>query len=480
MSLPSTGQASQNSRLQVNSQLQKPIPGPPNPADVFEEYDFEPSQTPTRPRGRNANSPDGSPLVLGDSGENLDLGHLDHCLEDTIFEKGVTGNRAKVPPNIRRDNGVGVEVNARTALTSPALKEPQGANIEAQSYVIWQHSDLENIDLNRLIILMDHLKDAGPEKIAVGLSKRLLNRVRLVTERDFVNGNFLTPAVMRYDLHNASLYCMFVSFPYFAVAGRRTQKKFDKGDGRHPIRTLLQSRYRLNETVDRDKSQCIRMIGGSALKSCIQAPVNETERLIRQLNNDLIYVPQMWTLIMGPGHVLTVGPISDRALRTSTAILKNDPVPKDARKCSSVRISFMNNDILERITYPRDQCASWFGLLNKHSKIYNALPQKEKQHTSYDFPLMIRGQVLTDKIWASLQRLASQPILDLWMKVPQMPELAVKASDEGPSHQDQQLSQNEDEMDRYASIAKSTTTAGSEELQYAPVVKAFLFLARHG
>ncbi|KAL8799866.1 MAG: hypothetical protein Q9182_005573 [Xanthomendoza sp. 2 TL-2023] len=389
------------------------------------KYDFEPSQTPTRPRSGNVNTSDGSPtpLVLGDAGETLDLGHLDDCLEDTIFEKGITGNRAKVPPNKKWEDKVGIEVNARTALKSPtraadgkrpkeslssiecwpadkktqiyrlslewgrqsgdgqqcaldAFMEPQEANIEAQDNVIWQHSELENIELDRLIGLIAQLKAAGLEEIVVGLSKRLLNRVRLVTERDFVNGNFLTPAVMRYDLHNALPYCMFVSFPYFLVAEGHNQSKFDKEGENHPIRTLLQSRYRLNETVDRDKSQCIRMISGSALRSCIQAPSSETKHLTRQLNNGLIYVPQMWTLIMDLGHILT--------------------------------------------------------------------------------------------------RSESQPVLDLRIEYRQMPEVAVKGSDEGPSGEDQQRSQDDNETGTYASTAKSKTSAGSKELRNGPVVKAFL------
>ncbi|KAL8727658.1 MAG: hypothetical protein Q9166_005894 [cf. Caloplaca sp. 2 TL-2023] len=533
MSSSSTGQTSQKaqqSRLHVNCQPQKPVSGPSNPVDVFESYDFEPSQTPTRPRGGDAKPPDGSPITrfLGDSGDNLDLEQLDHRLEDINFVKEVRRTRAKVPPEVRQQDGVSVEARAGTALQSPAgaaggkrrkgsvssinhwpadktqlrrvllewghvqrqgdnvqqyvldaFVEPPGADIGSQNCVIWQHSDLEDIRLDGLNSLVAQMKAAGLEETVIGLSKRLLNRVRLITERDFVNGSFLTPTAMRYDLHDASWYigdkcCMFVNFPYFAVGEERTQSRFDKGDGRHPIRTLLQSRYRLNETIDRDKSQCIRMVSGSALKSCIQAPSKDTKHLTRKVNDELIYVPQMWALIMGLDHILTVGPISGRALQTSALMLNDDPSPEDARRCSSVRISFMNDNIVEGITYPRDQCASWFALLNKHQEIRNALPQKKRERASQDFPLMIGEQILTDRIWASVQRLASEPILELWMKVLKLPKVTVKDSNGGSSPQNQQLRNDDDDLNRQERSAQMRTSAGFEELQRVPVVKAFL------
>ncbi|KAL8758055.1 MAG: hypothetical protein Q9199_001785 [Rusavskia elegans] len=520
-----TRQKAQTVRLQVNNRPQKSVSSASNPVDVFEDYDFEPSQTPTRPLGGDANPPDGSAnlLLLGDSGDNLDLEHLDHRLEDTIFEKGVRRNRARVPPEVKQEDGLGVEAEAGTALKLPARAaggkrripywpadnktqlrrvflewghaqgqgndeqkhvldapvEPPGAIVESQNCIIWQHSDLDDIRLDGLNGLVAPLKAAGLEEILVSLSKRLLNKVHDATERYFVNGRFLTPTAMRYNLPDPSWYmggmcCIFVNFPYFAVGEERTRSSFDKGDERHPIRTLLQSRYRLNETVDRDESQCIRIVSGSALKSCIQAPDKETEHLTRKVNDELIYVPQMWTLIMGLDHILTAGPISDRVLQASTLILNDDPSRKNARRCSAVRISFTNGNMDEGITYPRDQCASWFGLLSKHQEIRNALSQQKRGRASQNFPLMIGEQVLSDRIWASVQRLASEPILDLRMEVPKPPKVTVKDTGGGSSPQNQQLNNDDDDLNREKGSAQIRTSAGFEELRQAPVVKAFL------
>lgn len=129
----------------------------------------------------------------------------------------------------------------------------------------------------------------------------------------------------------------------------------------------------------------------------------------------------------------------------------------------------------EGITYPRDQCASWFGLLSKHQEIRNALSQQKRGRASHNFPLMIGEQVLSDKIWASVQRLASEPILDLRMKVvPKPPKVTVKDTDGGSSPKNQQLNNDDDDLNQEKESAKSRTSAGFEELRQAPVVKAFL------
>lgn len=80
------------------------------------------------------------------------------------------------------------------------------------------------------------------------------------------------------------------------------------------MRTLLQSHYRLNETVERDKDQCIKLLQGKNLKSCIDAPDKEIAHLnsretkgriyVPQLLSsreikERIYVPQLWGLIIG-------------------------------------------------------------------------------------------------------------------------------------------------------------------------------------
>ena len=79
--------------------------------------------------------------------------------------------------------------------------------------------------------------------------------------------------------------------PVFAVQQQQERIAFLKGDSRHPMRTLLQSRYRLNETIGKDKSQCIRMLDTSSLKSCINKA--DPSGLNQRASDNYIYIPQI-------------------------------------------------------------------------------------------------------------------------------------------------------------------------------------------
>ena len=136
--------------------------------------------------------------------------------------------------------------------------------------------------------------------------RRLLKRVRNVAERDFVGGKFLTPVAVRYDNQDVSRYtvdktCIFFSFPYFQIAKPGLRKHFEKGDLRHPPRTLLQSHYRLNKTVDRDEDQCISLLKGGTIASLIKRPNKRKRYWSSSTLDSLVFVPQLWGIIDGLG-----------------------------------------------------------------------------------------------------------------------------------------------------------------------------------
>ena len=234
---------------------------------------------------------------------------------------------------------------------------------------------------------------------------RLLRKVKCESEHGFIGGSFLKPMAVRYDMLDDSRYgvdkfSVFLNFPYFAVQQQQERTAFLKGDSRHPMRTLLQSRYSLNENVGKDKSQCIRMLDTISLKSCIKKA--DTSGLNQTASDNYIYVPQMWALIMGSNHVITTGPISDQALLGPALKVKDYAMPHASRRCAFVRISFVNHGMREDVTYPIAQCASWFGLLNKHQEIRRTLERGKEKAASNTYPLMVDRQILADKTWASL------------------------------------------------------------------------------
>ena len=58
--------------------------------------------------------------------------------------------------------------------------------------------------------------------------------------------------------------------------------------------------------------------------------------------------------------MVTMGPINDVALQGSSFKLQDNTQAREARRCAFVRISFLRQGSAEELTYPRDQCASWF------------------------------------------------------------------------------------------------------------------------
>ncbi|KAL8838709.1 MAG: hypothetical protein Q9176_004949 [Flavoplaca citrina] len=343
--------------------------------------------------------------------------------------------------------------------------------------VLWQHSDYDNNTLEELEMLVSQLKSSGLQDSEVGLTKRLLKRVQLVTERAFVGGSFLSPTAIRYDMLNDSRYggdkcCAFLNFPYLAVMRAQKTSAFGRGDSRHPTRTLLQSRYRLNETGDRDDSQCIRMLDARSLESCIKDPRAGTTWPAGKGDDKLIYVPQLWALIMGRDRMVTVGPLSDQALEGSTIELRDGIATNASQRCTLVRISFLSRGIPEEVTYPIEQCASWFGLLNKHQEIRNALRRGKEKAAPNEYPLYVGQHRLSGTTWASVQRSANGDILELWMETPKPPKVKLNNTDGESGSEAGQASGAEDgSEERRTSHA---TSAVFKKLDEVPIVRPFL------
>ena len=146
----------------------------------------------------------------------------------------------------------------------------------------------------------------GSNKSQRGLTQRLLKRVRKIAEKDFIGGRYLRPAALRYDNQDASRYsvdrsCIFFSFPYFLIADPAIRKHFGKDDPRHPPRTLLQSHYRLNKTIDRDEDQCISFLKGDTLASFLSSPTPPKGSWSPATTKSFVFVPQLWGVIDGLG-----------------------------------------------------------------------------------------------------------------------------------------------------------------------------------
>ena len=152
---------------------------------------------------------------------------------------------------------------------------------------------------------MSDCKARGLSESEYGLTKRLMTRLGIISERPFIGGRYLTPIALRYDNQDISKYtvektCIFFSFPYLCLDAVELRKYYEKNSFEHPPRTLLQSHYRLNKTEDRDELQCIRWLKAHRLTSC------KSELDKEKASNDqikaLFFVPQFWGLIVGTGE----------------------------------------------------------------------------------------------------------------------------------------------------------------------------------
>ena len=521
------------SHLSVSSQVPTVPISNRDPRDGFDYTDLGPSNTPSKKRAADPVS--GSASQASTDADNvLNPQQLEEKLHAaTIYERGTRNTRARFPdgdlgstkshalsPSSRtssklssssqksRRNDRGHR-NDRPVPSPPAratektklrrvllnwgkehidgsqrivLNAAPDAVYPAQqplNSVLWQHSDYDNNTLDELETLVSQLKSSGLQDNEVGLTKRLLKRVQLVTERAFVGGSFLSPTAIRYDMLNDSRYggdkcCAFLNFPYLAVMRAQKTMAFGRGDSRHPTRTLLQSRYRLNETGDRDDSQCIRMLDARSLKSCIKDPRAGTTWPTEKGDDKLIYVPQLWALIMGRDHMVTIGPLSDQALEGSTIELRDGAVINPSQRCTLVRISFLNRGIPEEVTYPLEQCASWFGLLNKHQEIRNALRRGKEKAAPNEYPLYVGQHRLSGKTWASVQRSANGDILELWMETPKPPKVKLNNTDGESGSEAGQPSGAEDELLAEERRTSHATSAVFKTLDEVPIVRPFL------
>jgi hypothetical protein len=127
-------------------------------------------------------------------------------------------------------------------------------------------------------------------------------------ERDFVGGKFLNPATTRYDgqsKNDDEIPCTFFNFPYFSLEKRHAKTNREAEvpgtSVEHPIRTLLQSRYRLEATDTRDLEQSITNLSRSEVRTCIRPSPNRYEENVDNKSKPIIHVPQLWCLSLSGG-----------------------------------------------------------------------------------------------------------------------------------------------------------------------------------
>lgn len=144
----------------------------------------------------------------------------------------------------------------------------------------------------------------GLDDVDKALALTLLEKVQKTYEKHFVHGRFLKPLTLEYsgakpDPGEVSKKATFLGLPVFTTECAR-QHTSSRYDDLHPVRALLQSRYRLESTQKRDRQQVI------------------TKSKLHENHDHIVHVPQVWALIINDHTVITCAPFEATTMRGDT------------------------------------------------------------------------------------------------------------------------------------------------------------------
>ena len=183
-----------------------------------------------------------------------------------------------------------------------------------------------------------------------------MDEIQRTSEKQFIHGRYLDPvALMCVDEDLDSKTALFVSLPAFSTEYPRMHTTNTEFQG-HPLRALLQSRYRLESTYRRDKVQVISHQSGA---------------------DHVVTVPQIWILMVNSHTVITWAPLTISVLLGDTIKTKSysqtsaDPATRSIYFSDIRGNAFCFTDLHfidpqgKASCVPLTLCRTWFALL-KH------------------------------------------------------------------------------------------------------------------
>ena len=222
----------------------------------------------------------------------------------------------------------------------------------------WKHIKSDALSLKQFEGQVMRTPGLGDDDMA--LVGRLLNRVRNTSEKQFVHGRYLKPITLVYEGEdpdvpssdrpeekNARKTATFVSLPVFTTCCPKSHTSTKEFEG-HPVRALLQSRYRLESTKRRDKKQVI-----TKTRSIKQRLAHEEH---------VIHVPHIWILIINNNTIITCAALDASVLRSDTIKL----ITYTAAQLDEATWSMHFTDAQGKDFYlPLRTCKTWFDLVRQ-------------------------------------------------------------------------------------------------------------------
>ena len=222
----------------------------------------------------------------------------------------------------------------------------------------WKHIKSDALSLKQFEGQVMRTPGLGDDDMA--LVGRLLNRVRNTSEKQFVHGRYLKPITLVYEgedpdvpssdrpvERHARKTATFVSLPVFTTCCPKRHTSTKEFEG-HPVRALLQSRYRLESTKRRDKEQVI-----TKTRSIKQRLAHEEH---------VIHVPHIWILIINNNTIITCAALDASVLRSDTIKL----ITYTAAQLDEATWSMHFTDAQGKDFYlPLRTCKTWFDLVRQ-------------------------------------------------------------------------------------------------------------------
>ena len=244
----------------------------------------------------------------------------------------------------------------REIVTLTLKDEARAQNQDCESR--WKHIQSDAMTLLQFYGEVMRTPGLGNDDLA--LVGRLLNKVKNTSEKKFVHGRYLKPITLVYEGEDPDLFASqrpedrpagktatFVSLPVFmtCIPQRHTFTKEFEG---HPVRALLQSRYRLESTKRRDKEQVI----------------TKTTSIRDQLahENHVVHVPQIWALMINNHTIITCAALDASVLRGDTIKLMSYTKAQLDEATWSVHFSDARG---QEFYLPLRYCKTWFDLVKQ-------------------------------------------------------------------------------------------------------------------
>ena len=222
----------------------------------------------------------------------------------------------------------------------------------------WKHIQSDAMTLKELYRQVMLTPGLGADDMA--LVGRLLNKVRNTSEKKFVHGRYLKPITLVYEGEDPDVstskypeerhvrkIATFVSLPVFTMCCPKRHTSTKEFEG-HPVRALLQSRYRLESTKRRDKEQVITKT--TSIKDHLAH------------KDHVVHVPQIWVLIINNYTIITCAALDASVLRGDTIKLISYTAAQQDEATWSVHFT----DARGKDFYlPLRFCKTWFDLVRQ-------------------------------------------------------------------------------------------------------------------